>query len=173
MKLINKFLTSFLTIAVGFYSCKKDEVGGTATRDTAGEWYVIADAVKADGSLVTKDVRKLGHFKIGTYNTVQNTSDKMWVDDYNNFWKFKGKVDLDLANMSFSGKNIQNASTRGDAKITFDITNGKVLKGVGRYPNGTVADSIVFEVKFSNDNPVGYDHYRISGVRYSGLEDND
>lgn len=172
MKIVNKFLIFFVAASLGFTSCKKDEVEGTATQETAGEWYVTADAVKADGSLVEEDVFGLGHFKIGTYNTVENTADKMWVDDYNNFWLFKGKVDLNLSDKSFSGKSIQNASAKGD-KITFDITNGKVLKGAAKYPNGSVADSIVFEVKFSDDSPSGFDHYRISGVRYSGLEDND
>lgn len=172
MKLTNRVLIFFLTATISFTSCKKDEVQGTATQETAGEWYVTADAVKADGSLVEKDVYGLGHFKIGTYNTVENTSDKMWLDDYDNFWTFKGKVDLNLSDKSFSGKTIKNAAAEGD-EITFDITNGKVLKGAAKYPNGTVADSIVFEVKFSDDSPTGFDHYRISGVRYSGLVEND
>jgi len=172
MKSTNKVLIFFLALGISLSSCKKDEVEGTATQETAGEWYVTADAVKADGSLVEKDVYHLGHFKMGTYNTVENTADKMWVDDYDNFWVFKGKVDLNLSEKSFSGKAIKNAATEGD-EITFDITNGKVLKGAAKYPNGTVADSIVFEVKFSDDSPNGFDHYRISGVRYSGLVDND
>lgn len=172
MKLTNRVLIFFLALTASISSCKKDEVEGTATRETAGEWYVTADAVKADGSLVEKDVYSLGHFKIGTYNTVENTPDKMWIDDYGNFWVFKGRVGLNLSDKSFSGKTIKNESADGD-DITFDITNGKVLKGAAKYPNGSVADSIVFEVKFSDDNPNGFDHYRVTGVRYSGLVDND
>ncbi|WP_294185764.1 lipid-binding protein [uncultured Sphingobacterium sp.] len=172
MKLTNKILICFLVLVAGFASCKKDEVEGTATQETAGEWYVTADAVKTDGSLVEKDIYGLGHFKIGTYNTVDNTPSRMWVDDYGNFWVFKGRVDLNLSDKSFSGKTIKNESVDGD-EISFDISNGKILKGAAKYPNGTVADSIIFDVKFSDDSPNGFDHYRISGVRYSGLVDND
>ena len=38
MKLTNRVLIFFLTATISFTSCKKDEVEGTATQETAGEW---------------------------------------------------------------------------------------------------------------------------------------
>lgn len=167
---MKKIVLLFSLAMFVFQSCKKDEIGGTATEKVAGEWSVTADALKADGSLVEKDVYGLGHFLIGTYNTVENSGNLMWIDDYTNFWKFKGQVNVDLNSSTFSGANIQNASTSGD-DIKFTITNGKILKGAAKTPSGMPADSIVFEVKFSDDDPVanGFDRYRITGYRYTGL----
>jgi hypothetical protein len=53
---------------------------------------------------------------------------------------------------------------------------GKILKGAGRQNNGSPADSIIMYVKYKDDPWVpddGYTKYKISGIRYSGLEEND
>lgn len=53
---------------------------------------------------------------------------------------------------------------------------GKILKGAGRQNNGSPADSIVFYVTYKDDPwyPAdGYKRYRVSGIRYSGLVEND
>ena len=53
---------------------------------------------------------------------------------------------------------------------------GRILKGAGRQNNGSPADSIIMYVKYKDDPWVpddGYTKYKISGIRYSGLEEND
>ena len=53
---------------------------------------------------------------------------------------------------------------------------GKILKGAGRQNNGSPADSIVFFVTYKDDPWYpgdGYTRYRVSGIRYSGLAEND
>lgn len=53
---------------------------------------------------------------------------------------------------------------------------GKILKGAGRQNNGSVADSIIFFVTYKGDPWYpgdGYTRYRVSGIRYSGLEENE
>ncbi len=53
---------------------------------------------------------------------------------------------------------------------------GKILKGAGRQNNGSVADSIVFFVTYKDDPwyPAdGYTRYKVSGIRYSGLVENE
>ena len=53
---------------------------------------------------------------------------------------------------------------------------GKILKGAGHQNNGSVADSIIFFVSYKNDPwypDDGYAKYKVSGIRYSGLEEND
>lgn len=57
--------------------------------------------------------------------------------------------------------------------VTID---GKILKGAGHQNNGSVADSIIMYVIYKNDPwypDDGYAKYRISGIRYSGLVEND
>ena len=57
--------------------------------------------------------------------------------------------------------------------VTID---GKILKGAGRQNNGSPADSIIFFVTYKNDPwypDDGYTKYKVSGIRYSGLEEND
>ena len=54
--------------------------------------------------------------------------------------------------------------------------DGKILKGAGRQNNGSIADSIVFFVTYKNDPwfpDDGYAKYKVSGIRYSGLAEND
>ena len=152
-----------------FQSCKKDEIGGTATQQTAGEWFVTADAIEADGTLLEEDFFGLGHFLVTTYNTSENTPTKMWLEDSGNFWDFKGVVNVDANALTFSGDKV--VSNSGD-NITFDVVNGKILKGAATTPSGMPADSIVFEIKFSDDTypaKYGYDRYRVSGYRYTGF----
>ena len=47
---------------------------------------------------------------------------------------------------------------------------------IGRQNNGSAADSIVFFVSYKNDPwypDDGYAKYKVSGIRYSGLVEND
>lgn len=160
---------SFLLLFTGLFmmqSCKKDEIGATATEKMAGEWSVRADALKADGTLFDEDVYGLGQFLLTTYNLSENNTSQMWIDDGGNFWEFKGKVNIDYATLSFSGSDVQNVSY--DSKFT--ITNGKILKDLAKTPSGMAADSIVFEVKFDDDDAnLPFDRYRVTGFRYTGF----
>ena len=57
--------------------------------------------------------------------------------------------------------------------VTID---GKILKGAGRQNNGSPADSIIFFVTYKDDPwfpDDGYTKYKVSGIRYSGLVEND
>ena len=45
MKRIMKKIVYLFVAVLLFASCKKDEIGGTATESMAGEWYVYVDAV--------------------------------------------------------------------------------------------------------------------------------
>jgi hypothetical protein len=53
---------------------------------------------------------------------------------------------------------------------------GKILKGASRYNNGSPADSIVFFVTYKDDPWYpgdGYTRYKVSGIRKSGLVENE
>lgn len=159
---------------VSFSSCEKEEIGGVATQELAGEWLVIVDAVDADGNIVIADADffGLGYIHLDTYNTFSNTSTEMWLDDLQNFWAYKVKVDVD-----FNGRTFQSADAQNEYyDITVDISNGEILYDATTTPSGSAADSIVFNVNFSDDTyPVdyGFDSYRVSGYRYTGFENDN
>lgn len=172
-KLIYLCMALVMMVAV---SCEKDEVGGTATQSLAGEWVVKVSLVDADGSVIKEDPYGMGKFTINTYNTAANTANEMWVDDKENFWAFKVKVPANPDAQTFgSGVAVKNTivtTPQGGDPYYCDVTisGGKVLNMAGRQNNGSAADSIAFYVSFSDDDEGT--RYLISGVRYSGLVEN-
>jgi len=167
----------FLLFAAGLMltSCEKEKAGGTATEKTAGQWYVTVTAVDEAGETVyeDEDLFGLGHFVLLTYNTNSNVNTEMWVDDDENFWEFKVKVDLDYNAGTFSTKDfVENQTYESGVKIS----DGKILFGAATTPSGSPADSIVFYVDFDDDpypSAYGYANYKISGFRYTGLAGDD
>ncbi len=155
-------------------SCEKDEIGGTATEEMAGEWYVTVVAVDADDNVLyeDEDLYGMGYIHLDTYNTSSNSTSEMWIDDNENFWEFKNKVNIDLKNLTFEIDSADNEYY--DMKV--HIENGRILKGAATTPSGSVADSIVFNITFDDDGYIaaGYWHaYRIAGYRYTGLTNDD
>jgi hypothetical protein len=161
-----------LIAGVCLTSCEKDKIGGTATESLAGEWYVTADAINADGTVFEEDLFGIGHFLMATYNTASNSTSEIWVDDATHFWEFKLKAAADINTLTFSVEDADNEYY--ESKVT--ILNGKILPRAAITPSGTPADSIVFEVSFDDDPypaDYGYARYRISGYRYTGLTGDD
>ena len=99
-----KKIVYLFTLVLLFASCEKDEIGGTATESLAGQWYVHVDAVDENGDVVFSDddLFGIGNFLLLTYNTSDNNQDVMFVDDLENFWTFKSKVDCNTSSLSFS-----------------------------------------------------------------------
>ena len=101
----------------------------------------------------------------------------MIVDDLGNFWQFKVKVATDQQALTFSTNTTENNNLVADYEdINVQISGGTILPQAGHQNNGSPADSIVFYVSFSDDGypaKYGFTNYKVSGVRYSGLEEND
>ena len=110
-----------------FASCEKEEIGSTATESMSGQWYVHVDAIKDNGEILEVIYRKdangqyeldgngnkivefkgedpynYGNFRVLTYNVSDNSSDVMLIDDLENLWTFRTKVDCDLSSFTFS-----------------------------------------------------------------------
>lgn len=175
---MRKTLYSLLTLIFlcCFSACEKDEIGGTATEKLAGDWYVTVTAVDAEGNEVFSDDELFGMGRIHmlTFNTAGNTADKLYLWDEGNFWNFKVQVPCNVAGGTF-GSDTPLANESGDP-IEVSVTDGKIMPKAGHQNNGSPADSIVFYVSFSDDGypaAYGYDKYKVSGVRYSGLAEND
>ena len=177
MKKLVYFAALLLTTV--FASCEKEEIGGTATQATAGQWYVTVDPADGNGNLVAglEDLFGLGRITMLTFNTAENKPNEMIVSDIQNFWDFKVKVVTDQQALTFQTNTTENNNlVAGYEEINVTITGGKIMPKAGRQNNGSPADSIVFYVSFSDDPyPAiyGYANYRVSGIRYSGLEEND
>ncbi len=178
---------------ISLTSCEKDEIGGTATQATAGQWYVTVDAVDESGNPIDggEDYFGLGRFMLLTYNTAANSATEMYVDDlgtmdlatlydyapYPNY-SIKSRVVVDQQALTFKSTDAKNeAPLNGYDSEVYNVTiDGKILKDAGKQNNGSKADSIVFYVSFTNDPwypDDGYAKYKVSGIRYSGLVEND
>ena len=177
MKKVLYFAT--LLLCMGLTSCEKEDIGGTATESMAGEWYVTVDAADANGNVVEgfEDLFGLGKIHVLTYNASDNNPNVLIVDDLQNFWGFKAKTNCDQKTLSFSTSTSENKNlVAGYEDINVTITGGKIIKNGGVQNNGSKADYIEFYVSFSDDAypaAYGYANYKVSGVRYSGLEEND
>ena len=177
MKKVLFFAT--LLLCMGLTSCEKEDIGGTATESMAGEWYVTVDAADANGNVVEglEDPFGLGKIHVLTYNASDNNPNVLIVDDLQNFWAFKVKTNCDQNTLSFATSTSENNNlVDGYDDINVTITGGKIIKNGGVQNNGSKADYIEFYVSFSDDPypaAYGYASYKVSGVRYSGLEEND
>lgn len=161
----------------------KDEAGGTTMEAMAGEWYVWADGIDADGNVIDgfEDFYE-GRFMMQTFNTAENVPNKMFImEEELTTYVIGGKaysglqieVDVDLTNQTFQATDAENLFM-GD-QIT--VKNGKITYGTGKQNNGSAADEISFEIYYDGTEyyTAAYGHagYRIHGVRYSGLAEND
>jgi hypothetical protein len=152
-------VTAFLTT---LNSCRKesdDDAGGTATQAMAGEWWV---QISVNNELLLPD-----YFKVLTYNTSENIPSKMWMDDLEQLWPFKIKMDVNPSNKTFNA----NASQSQYSDITVNLQNGKVLAGgsVGPFSKA-VTDSIYVEAEFSDDPGT---IYQLSGYRRTRFQEDD
>ena len=99
----NKLIRSgflLLICSILFSACRKEkdtDAGATNTAAMAGEWWV---QIKVNNTLLLPD-----YFKILTYNTAENVATKMWIDDHENIWPFKFKIDVDPAAKTFTAAN--------------------------------------------------------------------
>lgn len=166
-----------------FASCEKEPVGGTATEKMAGQWYVQVDGYDTKGDSVVIEDFNDGRFILLTYNTAANEPNKIVVNDQAGFWDFIVRVNCDLNTLTFgSPDTLQNESY--DCKVT--LTNGKIVLGGATTPSGQKADYIQFDINFDDDDLsaygmpgvsygdyYGFDVYRVSGWRYTGLANDD
>lgn len=153
-----------LCVGAVFSSCEKDEIGGTATEALAGEWQLTVDLVDDAGNVLMTDPYGMGVILGITYNTTDNVPDKMYVSDLGNFWDYKVVVNCDCNALTFSSDgDVQNESY--DCMV--NIEGGKMLPGAATTPSGMPADSLVYYVSFSDDEPGT--RYKVSGYRRTGF----
>ena len=165
MKNIFKFFALSLFV-LGVTSCAKEEIGGTAVQDMAGEWYVEVDYVDEDGNVLYEYGPG---FTLYTYNTNANLATEMYLED-DSFYYFRFIVPVNYANMTFSGTDLEDDYY---GNYPMSILNGKIVKDGAVSPAGYTADSISFildDTYYDEEDGQYYtDYYLYHGYRRTGL----
>ncbi|MDR1225962.1 MAG: hypothetical protein LBK47_03575 [Prevotellaceae bacterium] len=135
----------------------------------SGEWVVKADYYEASTS--TWEAAAPYGIVINTYSTAANVPTEIFIDDLSEgtrtFWNLKGKIKANAENATFGSATDTVVNLRYDSK--FIVVDGQVLEGVGHSKTGVKTDSIVFVIRFDDDNPAWGTDYRISGHRKTGF----
>ncbi len=163
-------ILSLMLLMLAASSCSKDEIGGTATQETAGDWYVTMAAVAEDGEVLDEDFYGLGYHHVLTFNTASNVETEMWLSDQeaSNYYPYKVKINVDPTAGTFQVEAGDNQFA--DNHVT--VTGGKIVKNGTTTPSGMPADYIEFYISFDDDQYAayyGFPHYRVSGYRYTGF----
>jgi hypothetical protein len=155
------FKISGIIVLLFSISCtkKKLTLGATNTVAMSNEWWVTVTLNGQDWAGA--------HLPFSTYNTSENVSDSLWLDDLNKGYQFKVKVLADPKNETFTADSAQNESY----DIRVHIANGKIIPNGGKGKStGSIVDSIYMEASFGDDPG---DTYIISGVARSRWAQDD
>lgn len=164
-------------LTVGMTSCDTEtdeKPGGTKIEKMCGYWDVQVDAVDENDEVVYEDFFDLGTVPFFTYNTADDSSTQMWVDDLNNFWEYKFLANIDYAAGTFAATDVvySEAQYEEDEPGTATIWSGKITENGGLNLHDKPCDAIEFNISFSDDpypEAYGYDHYRVTGLRHTGF----
>ncbi len=173
----------FAAFSFLFVSCESEtEPGGTAVEKMAGDWvvnyYQSVDEYlylfEDEGSMPNENdlenwdwdfIYDDAHSFLYTYNTAANVPTEMFITDKDAFWGFNVK-----ATVNYAARTFECPTTKNLAYDPIDVTivKGKIMEGAATTPSGMPADSIVFYIKFSDDN-YGFTYTKVSGFRRTGF----
>jgi len=146
----------------GLYSCQEEvEGGGTAAEKLAGEWWFAL--LDEDGNVVF-DYSAIGS-RMSTYNTADNSSDEIWVDDFEHGWWVKAKVPANADNLTFgSPDSVFNVYEQAN----IIVSDGQIFEDAGTSKDGNVVDSIRFTATYPDGTVFIY-----AGHRHTGFLEDD
>lgn len=136
------YLFVALVMVTSFSSCDQEE-------SIADKSDIALDAFEMRSKWVvdmTWDGAPQGTNTIVTYNTSNNDTNAMWLDDLEHGWGLKAKVTVDPNALTFSGNDLEELYW----EVTVTITEGQIVKGGATTPSGEVVDSIYFKAEFSD-----------------------
>jgi hypothetical protein len=170
-------LIAILIIAAAFSlgGCRKLPVPGkTATVNMSnGYWVTAYSSVNGLVSVTPANSGMYNHIFINTYNTTDNTTDSIWVDDMDA---------LGNLNSNNAGYDFKVTAPANYTALTFNssgylgnwsdnnTTSAQIVKGVifpkgGKSPTGVATDSIYIQVVFQNNTA---DTLTVLGVAFTG-----
>ena len=139
LKKISYLLLNFALIT-SFVSCDQVEsvpnTNDIHISEISGTWVVQID----------RDGVSQGNNTISTYNTGDNGTEFMWLDDQEHSWGLKAKVPINLEAMTFGGSDLEEIIF----DVTVDISEGVIIKNGTTAPSGTKVDSLYFKAEFSD-----------------------
>ncbi|MBO4753551.1 MAG: hypothetical protein J5543_03065 [Bacteroidales bacterium] len=176
-----EFLNSYFGDPYGYYN-----------PDANGDGVVDLADLESDEYAEWWEERSSGVFEFRTFNTANNNTTDMWVED--GYWATQTKVAVDFNNMTFEapGTIVQGANeveTAAGVTTTLAahsntendvvygcgvvILGGKILKDAAHAPgSGMQTDSIIFYIKYDDD--YGENIYtKVSGYRKTGYTEDD
>jgi hypothetical protein len=174
-------LIAILIIAAAFSlgGCRKLPVPGkTATVNMSnGYWVTAYSSVNGLVSVTPANSGMYNHIFINTYNTTDNTTDSIWVDemgaigDLNEttnptyvMYDFKVTAPANYTAYTFNGGGfLTNWSPNNTTSA--QIVKGEIFPKGGKSPTGIATDSIYVQVVFQN-NPS--DTLTLLGVAFTG-----
>ncbi len=173
---MKKILISAIVASFAMYSCSpKFEVENTATESLAGNWMCTIfesdtlDEVEPVDSIVWTPIAGA---EFVTYNTANNVSTEMWINDYENFWGTLCKVDCDASKKTFGVQDSIYQDEYND--VGQKIWGGKVTYGAATAPGSeTKVDKIEFFIQFEDDSEEYGTTYYIVGYRRTGFPEDD
>ena len=134
-------------LAIGFTSCDKKEDFVNEKSNVvgvAGDWRV-----QYDHAAYGEDPFGEGHLPMITYNVSSDVADSLWITDQGEFWEYKGKIALDLGNMTF-GSDDEVTSVWPDYGIQMKVWDGVIVKNATTLESGAVVDSIYYKIWFED-----------------------
>ncbi|WP_298263452.1 lipid-binding protein [uncultured Lutibacter sp.] len=105
----------------------------------ASDWWVIA--LEPDG--VTPAFGG-DYVLVTTSNSVEDDGSTMIIDDHQNYFEFRTKIDVNVSSLTFTGKD--NVELYYDGEIL--LTNGSITKDSFTTTTGRTVDEIYFEAEF-------------------------
>ena len=173
MKIMKKIFvyTLVLGFLLSFSACQEEfEPGGTPVQEMAGTYTVLYN----HDSYGT-DPFGAGYSQVYLYNTSSESTTEMWLSDLGNFWEYKVKLPINLANLTFgSSDTLINAIEGYDIKVI--VENGIIIPGAATPPSETPVDSIYFDIWFDDlgdATGIEGDRLRVSGFRYTGWPEDE
>ena len=172
MKKYISFFAMTLALSLGFIACDtetNEEPGGTKVEKMCGYWDVTYDAVDDAGNIVYEDPYEVGIVDLYTYNTSDESTTQIYIDDRDKFWKYKFLINIDYNTRTFSSPSVwYDAKESGHAIVT----DGKILEGAAKNSHGMPNDSISFYISFDDDDDAakyGWKKWHVHGQRHTGF----
>ena len=143
MKNYIKIIILSLTLVVA--SCSPNEgfedytVEKSSLSEVASDWWVIA--LEPDG--VTPAFGG-DYVKVTTSNTSADDGSTMLIDDHQNWFEFRTKINMNLSDLTFTGTDNVELYYNGEILLA----NGSITKGSYVTESGTIVDEIYFEAEF-------------------------
>ena len=164
---MKKIILTLMAVVIGLSSCNKPfPHEGTATESLAGNW--ICTIYYSDGTQWVPYYAA----EYMTYNSAANIGTELWLDDQEDFWGTKCKIDSDASAATFGQEEKEYTDLYNNVKQK--IWGGKISVGAAIAPvSESVCDKIEFFIAFEDDTTPYETTFYVAGYRRTGYPEDD